>query len=193
MKNKPYVIVRTRSAGVHAGYLFKRKGREVLLVNSRRIWGWDGACSVSQMSLDGVQEPEKSYFTMTVPKILLLEAVEILECTEQAEKSIKEVPVWRYCKKCNEGENMHCKCDAFCCLGVPNMSGNADGHGTPYGESDVFCCDSSCGSCDKDGNNLDAARDGDGDVFGKEEALTDGDKIVSEEDLFNSKKGWGQS
>ena len=40
--NKPYVIIRTHSAGVHAGYLDKRNEKEVKLLNSRRLWKWDG-------------------------------------------------------------------------------------------------------------------------------------------------------
>lgn len=41
-----YVIIRTYSAGVHAGYLESRNGKEVTLKNSRRLWYWDGAASL---------------------------------------------------------------------------------------------------------------------------------------------------
>ena len=37
------VMVRTYSAGVHFGYLKKREGKEVTLINSRRVWYWSGA------------------------------------------------------------------------------------------------------------------------------------------------------
>jgi hypothetical protein len=37
-----YVIVRTYSAGVFAGQLESRNGREVILRNARRIWYWSG-------------------------------------------------------------------------------------------------------------------------------------------------------
>lgn len=35
---KPYVIVRTYSAGVFAGYLTSKKGQEVELTTARRLW-----------------------------------------------------------------------------------------------------------------------------------------------------------
>ena len=44
---KDYIIIRTYSAGVHAGYLESRDGKEVTLKNSRRPWCWDGAASLS--------------------------------------------------------------------------------------------------------------------------------------------------
>ena len=43
-----YVICRTYSAGVFAGYLESRNGQEVVLRNARRIWYWKGAASLSQ-------------------------------------------------------------------------------------------------------------------------------------------------
>ena len=39
---KPYVIVRTYSAGVFAGTLESRKGKEVVLSQARRLWYWSG-------------------------------------------------------------------------------------------------------------------------------------------------------
>ena len=52
-----YVIVRTYSAGVHAGYLKRRDGKDVDLINSRRLWYWKGAASLSQLAVDGVSTP----------------------------------------------------------------------------------------------------------------------------------------
>lgn len=43
-----YVIVRTYSAGVFAGNLVSRNGREVVLSDARRLWYWAGAASLSQ-------------------------------------------------------------------------------------------------------------------------------------------------
>jgi len=42
-----YVICRTYSAGVFAGYLKNREGQEVTLLNARRLWYWDGGASLS--------------------------------------------------------------------------------------------------------------------------------------------------
>ena len=38
----PYCMVRTDRAGVFAGYIEKRKGKEVTLRKARRIWRWAG-------------------------------------------------------------------------------------------------------------------------------------------------------
>jgi hypothetical protein len=43
-----YVICRTYSAGVFAGYLESRNGQEVVMRKARRIFYWDGAASLSQ-------------------------------------------------------------------------------------------------------------------------------------------------
>ena len=42
-----YCIVRTYSAGVFAGYIKSRNGQECTIINSRRIWYWKGAASLS--------------------------------------------------------------------------------------------------------------------------------------------------
>ena len=94
-KNLKYVIVRTYSAGVFAGYLKKRKGREVTLLNARRLWYWEGAASLSQLAMEGVSWPDKCKFPCEVNRGKLLEAIEILDTTEKAQKSIGEVPIWK--------------------------------------------------------------------------------------------------
>mgnify|MGYP000896171664 FL=1 len=94
MDVKPYVIVRTYSAGVFAGELVARNGREVELSNARRLWYWDGAASLSQLAVDGVSKPQNCKFPVAVPRVLLLEAIEILDVTEKARVSIEGVPVW---------------------------------------------------------------------------------------------------
>jgi hypothetical protein len=90
-----YVIVRTYSAGVFAGTLKSRNGKEVVLTNARRLWYWDGAASLSQLAVDGTKKPENCKFPVAVPKVLLTEAIEILEVTPAARKSIEAVPVWQ--------------------------------------------------------------------------------------------------
>lgn len=90
-----YVIVRTFSAGVFAGYLKCRNGKEVSMVNARRLYQWAGAASLSQMAVDGTNKPTACKFPVEVPNLELTEAIEILECSEKARLSIKEVPVWK--------------------------------------------------------------------------------------------------
>ena len=89
-----YVIVRTYSAGVFAGTLIKKDGKEVELKNARRIWGWAGAASLSQLAQDGTSKPEDCKFPCNVDTVILTEAIEILSVTEKAELSIRGVKIW---------------------------------------------------------------------------------------------------
>ena len=95
MKSKKNVIVRTYSAGVFAGTLESRKGQEVVLTNARRLWYWAGAASLSQLAVSGTSKPESCKFPVAVPRVELLQAVEILDLTEAARKSIESVPEWK--------------------------------------------------------------------------------------------------
>ena len=92
--NLEYKIVRTYSAGVFAGYVESRNGKEVVLRDARRIWKWEGAASLSQLAQEGTSKPEDCKFPCEVDKIEVLEAIEILDVTEKAKKSIDSVPVW---------------------------------------------------------------------------------------------------
>ena len=92
---RPYVIVRTYSAGVFAGLLVARKGKEVTLRQARRIWYWSGAASLSQLAQSGTSDPGNCKFPGPVDQIMLTEAIEILSVTPQARQSIESVPVWR--------------------------------------------------------------------------------------------------
>jgi len=94
-EGKPYQIVRTYSAGVFAGYIESRNGREVVMRKARRLWMWSGAASLSQLAMDGTSKPSDCKFPCEVDKVELLEVIEILDCTEKAMKSIKEVPIWK--------------------------------------------------------------------------------------------------
>ena len=90
-----YVIVRTYSAGVFAGHLESRKGREVVLRQARRLWSWQGAASLSQMAMSGTTKPDQCKFPVAVNRVELFEAIEILDVTPAAKRSIEGVPVWR--------------------------------------------------------------------------------------------------
>lgn len=89
-----YVIVRTHSAGAHAGELIAQKGKQVSLKNSRRLYYWKGAATLSQLATEGVKFPLECKFPCELPLIILTEAIEIISCTQIAVDSIKGVPVW---------------------------------------------------------------------------------------------------
>ena len=90
-----YVIVRTYSAGVFAGYLKSRDGQEVVLRNARRLYYWDGAATLSQLAEEGVSKPQNCKFPQEVDKVELLQAIEILDVSKKAKQSIISVSVWK--------------------------------------------------------------------------------------------------
>ena len=89
-----YVIVRTCSAGVFAGYLKERSGQDVTLIKARRIWRWYGAASLSQLAMEGTSKPSECKFPCEVSSIVLTQAIEIIPCTKKAQDSIASVAVW---------------------------------------------------------------------------------------------------
>ena len=85
-----YVIVRGRDAGVHAGILVERQGRECTLSESRRLWYWkpaNGAAFLSGVAVEGLHSDSKVGAPITVT---LTENCEIIECSDKAAKSIRE-------------------------------------------------------------------------------------------------------
>lgn len=90
-----YKIVRTYSAGVFAGYIESRNGQEIVMINARRLWYWIGAASLSQLAQSGTTDPKNCKFPEEVSRVALLQAIEILDVTEKAKKSIAEVPIWK--------------------------------------------------------------------------------------------------
>ena len=92
MKKK--VIVRGNYSGVFFGELVERNGREVKLENCRRLWYWDGAASISQLAINGTTNPGECKFTVTVTEIEILDAIEIIPCSDKSVKSIESVSVW---------------------------------------------------------------------------------------------------
>ena len=89
-----YVIIRGDRSGVFAGFLKERNGREVILLEARRIWYWLGAASISQLAIDGVANPESCKFPEALAEIEILDVIEVVPCTDKAYKSITKVPVW---------------------------------------------------------------------------------------------------
>lgn len=89
-----YCMVRTYSAGVFAGYVESRDGKEIVLRNARRIWKWAGAASLSQLATYGTSKPNECKFPAPVDKVILTEAIEIIQITKKAKDSIEGVPTW---------------------------------------------------------------------------------------------------
>ena len=94
MENK-YVIVRGDRSGVFAGELVSQDGQQVVLRNVRRLWRWQGATECLQIATEGVKRPKDCRFTLVADSIKLLDAIEIIPATAEAEAIIKAVPVWK--------------------------------------------------------------------------------------------------
>ena len=90
-----YCMVRTYSAGVFAGTVAERSGKEARLTNARRIWYWKGAASLSQLATSGTSAPNECKFPEPVAEVYLTEVIEIIPITIAARKIIETVPVWK--------------------------------------------------------------------------------------------------
>ena len=89
------VVVRTYSAGVHFGTLVEHKGKEVLLKDSRRIWYWSGACSLSQVATEGSKSLSSCKIAVSVPELYLSEAIELLPMSKAANEQLTGAPEWK--------------------------------------------------------------------------------------------------
>jgi len=90
-----YCIVRGDRSGVFAGVLESQEGQQVVLSGCRRLWYWSGAASISQLATEGVKNPDNCKFTVTLDRIMLLDAIEVIPATEKAEACIKAVDEWK--------------------------------------------------------------------------------------------------
>lgn len=90
-----HVIIRADRAGVFFGILKAKEGTEVQLTECRRIYYWSGAASLSQLASEGTKNPDSCKFTVTIDEIQIMGVIEIIPCTKEAIKSIKNVKTWK--------------------------------------------------------------------------------------------------
>ena len=90
------VIVRSYAAGIHFGLLksseYTSAGEVVTLLDTQRIWSWVGACSISQIAIDGI---EKGNISVLVPKNKIVNVIETIELTEKSFMNLKNQPIWK--------------------------------------------------------------------------------------------------
>ena len=91
-KTPQYVVVRTYSAGVHVGELVESAGKEVQLANARRIWNWQKRFTLHEVATAGVGEGSK--VSVAVPGILLTEAIEVITCSADGAKLLREAKAY---------------------------------------------------------------------------------------------------
>ena len=90
----PYVIVRCRNAGVHAGYMVSRDSETLVLTHARRLWRWHGR-TLSGLAIEGTDNVDMCKFGDPIDVTLNgTDWCEIIPCTETARESIEGVPLW---------------------------------------------------------------------------------------------------
>ena len=92
--NMPFVLIRGYGSGVQFGYMKKREGCEVELVNSRRIYYWNGATETNQITVSGISD-EDSKVTVMVPFKIITDVIEVEYLTEEAAKNLKTTTIWK--------------------------------------------------------------------------------------------------
>ena len=92
-----YCVIRTYSAGVHIGFVeqFMTKGNPqyIKLLKSRRLHQWSGACSLSQVAMDGVAADSR--IAMEIPEIELTDVIEIIPCSKKSAEFFQSAKAWK--------------------------------------------------------------------------------------------------
>lgn len=86
-----YVIIRAPDSGVHFGILKEVDLHNicVLLENSRRIYYWEGAFTLTELSENGILDSSK--LSIEKPLLLVLGVIEIIPCSEKAIEILKNI------------------------------------------------------------------------------------------------------
>jgi len=91
-----FVIVRTRDAGVHAGVLRSRDGRQCELAESRRLWRWrvngNKGITLSDLAVHGLDTRDTRVGAAVT--LVLTENCEIIACSPEAAENIAQFPTY---------------------------------------------------------------------------------------------------
>ena len=92
-------IIRSYGAGVFIGYVADQKaelnGVNVILKQAKRIHYWDGACSLTQLALEGTKKPNNCRITDAIESQFIANIIEKIPVTDKASKNIDEVKIWK--------------------------------------------------------------------------------------------------
>ena len=93
------VIIRSYAAGVFIGYLAEKKaevsGVNVTLKQARRIYYWDGACSLTQLAMEGSKSPLNCKITEAINEQWVGDVIEILPVSQESADIIDGVSAWK--------------------------------------------------------------------------------------------------
>ena len=90
------VLIRSYDAGVFFGKLisFDPATRIVELADVQRIHYWTGACSLSQIAVDGLTK-DGCRISVVVDEQDVANVIEILPLTEKANKALRGYAIWK--------------------------------------------------------------------------------------------------
>lgn len=92
-------VIRSYGAGVFAGYVKSKtseaNGVNVVLINSRRIWYWSGACSLSQIATEGSKNINDCKIAVVVPEQFIANVIEIIPMSKKAFENIMRAKEWK--------------------------------------------------------------------------------------------------
>ncbi len=97
-KTMPYVILRCSGAGVHAGELVARgapDGTMYVLKNARRIWRFNGAQTLSEVAVYGLNAESRVAPVVERQEIRFEDCHEIIHCQAAGRACIEAAKEWR--------------------------------------------------------------------------------------------------
>lgn len=89
-------LFRCDRSGVFYGEKVEIEGQRAIIKNARKIYYWNGANCLEQLSAEGTKKPNDCKFTMTVDSIEVFDLIQLLKCTDEAIKSIEGVKEWKF-------------------------------------------------------------------------------------------------
>lgn len=92
-EKKGYSIIRADRSGVFFGKVASLKGRTAKILKARQIFYWTKANTCLQIAKDGIGADSR--VTVEVEELTLSDAIEVIPCTEKAEKIIEALPEWK--------------------------------------------------------------------------------------------------
>ena len=84
-----YCIVRCRNAGVHAGIVKQANAEFIELEDSRRLWFWKSAFTLSEAAKEGVTNESKIATPLGILVIPINDVCELIPTSDNARKSIE--------------------------------------------------------------------------------------------------------
>lgn len=97
---EPKYIIRCRDAGVHFGSIVAEDGVWLRIADTRRIWYWAGAASLSELAVYGPHPSKvdacRFGCRLATHALRLADTCEVIECRREGAAAIEAVKEWRF-------------------------------------------------------------------------------------------------